>query len=130
MPVVVLAVIAIGFYFYRRGALPVKPPASAAAPITRDDPVEAPPPAVPPVTAEAPIVAMKPIVLPPIRLPAPPQRLAPEMVLPIQDQATIDFSIGSPVIKRDSSDAEALQRALKEMEEATRHLVIPPSKKP
>lgn len=120
VPILVLIVVAIGVYFYRQGALPLVKPVTKPARSTGTVVIEPPPPAFPVVVAAPPVITPKPIALPP-----PPQQLAPELVLPIQDQATIDFSIGSPVIKRDGSDAEALKKALKEIEEATRNLTIP-----
>lgn len=124
VPIAVLILVAVGFYFYRQGALPMVPPPAKPPRATRSAPVEPPPPALPLIVATPPVITPKPIALPP-----PPQRLAPELILPIQDQATIDFSIGSPVIKRGGSDTEAMNRALKEMAEATKNLTIPPPKK-
>jgi hypothetical protein len=38
--------------------------------------------------------------------------------VPIQNQVTIDFSTGAPVVKSHGKDQEALEAALKEMSEA------------
>lgn len=124
VPIAVLIAVAVSFYFYRQGALPIGRPPSKPSRATVTAPIEPPPPALPLIVASPPVMTPKPIALPP-----PPQRLAPELVLPIQDQATIDFSIGSPVIKRGGSDTEAMDRALKEMAEATKNITIPPPKK-
>ena len=40
--------------------------------------------------------------------------------VPIQNAATIDFSTGAPVVKMHGKDQDALDRALKEMVEATK----------
>ncbi len=49
--------------------------------------------------------------------------------VPIQDGATIDFSLGAPMVKRQGKDQEALDRALKDMADATKDVTFPPSKK-
>ena len=49
--------------------------------------------------------------------------------VPIQDTATIDFSIGAPVVRSGGKDQEALDKALKEMAEATKDVSFPPTKK-
>lgn len=48
--------------------------------------------------------------------------------VPIQSGATIDFSTGAPHIKMQGKDQEALDRALREMAEATKHVTFPPPK--
>ncbi|MES2695308.1 MAG: hypothetical protein V4773_17665 [Verrucomicrobiota bacterium] len=52
--------------------------------------------------------------------------LAPPTV-PIQDGATIDFSIGAPSVRSIGDDKTALDKALKEMAEATKDIEFPPS---
>jgi hypothetical protein len=56
----------------------------------------------------------------------PPALKPPE--IPIQHGATIDFSIGAPVMRSGGEDDAALKKALKEMEEATRHIEFPGTK--
>lgn len=125
MPLVALIVVAVSYYAYRRATAPVAPAAATSPRQAGSHTITPPPPAVTPAVVQPPAIAMQPISPPNV---AP--RLAPEMVLPIQDQATIDFSIGSPVIKRGGADDEAMREALKEIEEATKNLTIPPSKQP
>lgn len=119
-----VVVAAVAFYIWS-----LQPP-SARAPMptterpvqmTREHGIEPPPPAVSLMVADPPIMAA-----PQVRIPAP-QRLAPEMVIPIQDGATIDYSIGAPVVRSGGKDTEALDRALREMEEATRTMTFPPA---
>lgn len=50
------------------------------------------------------------------------------MVVPIQDGATIDFSIGAPVVRSQGDDKAALDRALREMAEATKNTKFEPKK--
>jgi hypothetical protein len=44
--------------------------------------------------------------------------------VPIQNQATIDFSTGAPVIKMHGKDQDALDAALKEMAEVVKDAKI------
>ncbi|HUR59209.1 MAG TPA: hypothetical protein VM029_15945 [Opitutaceae bacterium] len=64
-----------------------------------------------------------------VRVPAPKPVLPTTLVVPIQDQATIDFSIGAPVVRSGGADTEALERALKQMDEATKDIQFVPKKK-
>jgi hypothetical protein len=50
--------------------------------------------------------------------------------VPIQHGATIDFSTGSPMVKMQGKDQEALDKALKEIAEATKDVTFPPSPPP
>lgn len=74
-------------------------------------------PALPPPSRPVPIVAPRndPVPGPPL--------------VPIQDGATIDFSYGAPIVKRQGKDQEALDRAVREMAEATKGTTFPPTKK-
>ena len=90
-------------------------------------PPEIPAPPLPEV-----VIAM-PKIVPPAR-PAP--LVAPRndpvpgpLQVPIQDGATIDFSYGAPMVKMQGKDQEALDRALKEMAEATKNVTFPSSPK-
>ena len=81
-----------------------------------------------------PKVVIAPPTLPP---PAPPVAIvAPRndpvpgpLEVPIQDGATIDFSHGAAMVKMQGKDQEALDRALKELAEATKNVTFPPTKK-
>jgi len=55
----------------------------------------------------------------------PPAKPKPEV--PIQDGKTIDFSSGVPVVKDDAKEKAALERSLKEMDEAARNVTFAPS---
>jgi hypothetical protein len=90
-------------------------------------PPEIPPPPLPQVVIATP-------VLPPPSRPVP--IVAPRndpvpgpLQVPIQDGATIDFSTGHPQVRMQGKDQEALDRALKEMAEATKNVTFPPPKK-
>jgi hypothetical protein len=78
-----------------------------------------PPSIEPPVLA---VPALPPLTLPPIK---PPPRFDPILSrpeLPIQNAATVDFSIGAPVIKMHGKDQESLEASLKEMVEAAKDI--------
>jgi hypothetical protein len=91
---------------------------------------EAPPSAVPVVAVQPPVMTPRVIAAPPVQIPALPRRIALELATPIQDRATIDFSIGAPVVRSGGSDAEVLDKALRQMEEATKTISFPPSAAP
>jgi hypothetical protein len=87
-----------------------------------------PPP--PPITAQPPVA--KPVVPPAaVTVPrmAPPRPLAQQLEVPIQDQATIDFSYGAPMVKSGGADAEAMERSLREMNAALKDLSVGPDGK-
>jgi hypothetical protein len=97
---------------------------------------DVPPPSIPPPTLPAPIVMTPTLTPPPLPPPVTPPVTAkrvtgnpPPMEVPIQDNATIDFSIGAPVVRSGGKDQEALEKALKEMAEATKNTTFPPTKK-
>ena len=77
----------------------------------------APPALEPPalVIPELPSIALPTVASKPRLDPTP---RAPEV--PIQNQATIDFSTGAPVVRVQGKDQEALEAALKEMAEVTK----------
>lgn len=81
----------------------------------------APPPLEPPVLV---VPEMPALTLPPIRpvTRSDPIPVRPEV--PIQDQATIDFSTGAPVVKRHGADQDALDAALKEIAEVVKDAKI------
>src|SRR5687767_253196 len=81
----------------------------------------APPPIEPPTLVIPEIPTIKPPVL------SPPTRSDPLLgrpEVPIQNQATIDFSTGAPVVRVDGKDQDALEAALKEMAEVTKDAKI------
>ena len=97
---------------------PITPTAKAEAPPTAAPAAPAPlPPPVAVAAATPPPVAPRPVAASPV-----PPREVP--VVPIQDGATIDYSIGAPVVKMTGADKEALEKAAKELEEATKDVVI------
>jgi len=68
-------------------------------------------PEIPPLTAPA-------LTIPPLPDIRPVTRSDPILglpVVPIQNQATIDFSTGAPVVRTGGKDQDALDKALKEM---------------
>lgn len=130
--VVVLAAIA-GFYFVTiRPALQESAPKVDRRQINRDFQDFKPPPIPPPPLPE---VALTTPSLPP---PAPPAMpvVAPRndpvpgpLEVPIQDRATLDFSTGAAVVKKGPTEQQLIDRAVKEMEDATKDIVFPPTKK-
>lgn len=128
---VLVAAIA-GFYWVTiRPALRETPPKVDRHKLDRDFQEFKPPPIPPP---PLPVVVIPTPTLPPP--PAPRPLVAPRrdpvpgpLEVPIQDRATIDFSTGAAVVKKGGKDDEALDRALKEMAEATKDITFPPTKK-
>jgi hypothetical protein len=127
---VVLAAIA-GFYIVTiRPTQTHSPGFSRKRPPLRD----LQPPPIPAPQLPLPVVAM-PVLTPPL----PAQTLPPvvrrderkpmQMDVPIQNAATIDFSTGAPQVRVQGKDQDALEKALKEMAEATENVTFPPAKK-
>ena len=79
------------------------------------------PPLEPPqlVIPETPALTL-PVIAPPRRM----DPIAPRPEVPIQDQATIDFSTGAPVVRRHGKDQDALESALKEISEVLKDAKI------
>ena len=95
-----------------------------------DDLKPAAPPALEPpalVIPELPAFTIPP--LPSIRPAMPINAGVNRPEVPIQDQATIDFSTGAPVVRRHGKDQEALEAALKEMSEVIKDAKIEVNKK-
>ncbi len=98
----------------------------------------APPPEIPPPPLPEPVMTMptlalpplahQPIVLPPV-VPRREERQPMVMELPIPDNATVDFSRGAPEVRTVGKDKEALDKAIREMAEATKETSFPPTKK-
>ncbi len=81
-----------------------------------------------------PEVVIPTVSLPPVRLPAfvvsERRELSPNSpVVPIQDRTTIDFSVGAPVIRAQSEDQAAMDKALREMNEAVKDITFEPKGK-
>jgi len=92
------------------------------------------PPEIPPPPLPMPVIATPTLVppMPPRPMPLVVPRNDPvpgPLEVPIQHGATIDFSTGAPMVKMQGKDQEALDRALKEMAEATKNTSFPPPKK-
>lgn len=115
-------------YFVNRRLGVVEPAASSLSRNARDwgpIPVELPP--LPPVIVTLPEMVVKEVPVPPMPQP---RGMQLPLEIPIQDGATIDFSIGAPVVRSGGADTEALERALKEMAEATKGTAFPPGPEP
>lgn len=97
---------------------PTLPAALKAAPAAL--PPVAMPSEPPPPAASAPKVVATPAPV------EPPRPLEPGVV-PIQNQKTIDFSSGKPVVQDDAANKAAIDAALKEMEEATKGVTFGPN---
>ncbi len=108
-----------GFSRKRPPLRDLKPPEIAVPKLP--EPVIAMPALTPPLLNQ-------PIKTPPVVARREP-RAAPPPEVPIQDNATIDFSTGAPQVRVQGKDAEALDRALREMAEATKGATFP-AKKP
>jgi hypothetical protein len=80
------------------------------------------PPEMTAMTIPAPVLPTPKI--PQVRVDPP----ALQMEIPIQHGATIDFSLGGPVVRSGGADDAALEKALKEMAEATKDVTFPPQK--
>jgi hypothetical protein len=105
---------------------------SRKRPPLRDLKPEIPPPPLPqPVIAmpEIPQPTMQPITIPPPSATRSTRRTVQHDV-PIQDNATIDFSLGSPQLRTQGKDQEAMEKALKEMADAAKGVTFPASAKP
>lgn len=72
--------------------------------------------------------------MPSLNLPPPPVAIRREdpapapLEVPIQNGATIDFSTGAPHVRMQGKDKEALDKALRDMAEATKETSFPPRK--
>lgn len=117
----VIVTVAAGFYYTT-----IRPMLTPAQPrlnrrINEDfRPLAIPPPPLPEPKIEVPTVPLPPpgTVRPLPAVAAPAANAGLEV--PIQDGATIDFSIGAPVVRSQGADQAALEKALKEMAEATK----------
>jgi hypothetical protein len=87
-------------------------------------------PPIPNPRVDFPEVNLPPVRLPPLvvteRRERPPAS-SPEV--PIQSGATIDFSLGSPVVRSQAEDQAAMDKALREMNEAVKEITFEPKDK-
>jgi hypothetical protein len=128
----VLLTAIVGFYFTTIRPTSVSSPGLSRKrpPIPHLRPLDVSPPTLPIPVYETPtlrppspeMVFRTPL---PIARPDRPQSLE----VPIQNNATTDFSIGAPVIRSGNKDQEALDRALQEMAEATKDTRFVPAPK-
>ncbi len=132
--VVVLAALA-GFYYttIRQTQTPSPGISRQRLEKLRDAPLPqiAPPPLPTPdmtMPVIPPPVLNQPIVFPPV-VGRRERSRPPALEVPIQEGATIDFSIGAPVVRSGGKDQEALDKALRDMAEATKGTTFPPTKK-
>lgn len=124
---------ALGFYFVtiRPATQPDAPPQVNRRQLNRAFKDWKPPEFVPPPLPEV-VIATPPIPPPSLSAPLIAPRNDPvpgPLEVPIQNGATIDFSLGAPMVKMQGKDQEALDRALKEMAEATKDVTFPPPRK-
>jgi hypothetical protein len=109
----------------------VRPEVSSLPEELRDTMDDLKPAALPPL--EPPALVMPEI--PALTLPAfsPGRRSDPipsQPEVPIQNQATIDFSTGAPVVRTHGKDQDALEQALKEMSDVIKDAKIEVKKTP
>lgn len=106
-------------------------PQKKAPPLTRFEEQVRKLPMPPPPAIEIPPVQLPPVQTQPLLLAPPPRErlvITPQEI-PIQNNATIDFSIGAPVMRSDGPDKEAMEHALREMADATKDITFPPAPK-
>ena len=102
-----------------------RPQVSSIPKEIRDPMADLKPAAPPPLEAPPLVIPEIPAMLPPLLRPITriePVARPPEV--PIQNQATIDFSTGAPVVRVHGKDQDALDAALKEMAEVTKNAKI------
>ncbi len=128
----VLAAALAGFYYAT--IRPAWEPAPARLPrksLIKDfTPPEIAPPPLPQPVVSIPTMAPPALPAPTAATVPPPVRSRPRgPEVPIQNGVTIDFSYGTAQIKTQGEDQAALDRALKEIAEATKHTVFAPAPK-
>jgi hypothetical protein len=131
---VLLAAVA-GFYYttIRPTNTPAPGLARKARALKKVPAPEIPPPPLPEPVMSMPAIPLpdlnQPIVIPPLMPRREERKPMRPLDVPIQDNATIDFSIGAPVVRSGGKDQEALDKALKEMADAVKDVTFPPAKK-
>jgi hypothetical protein len=128
---VAAAVIAAALFLARRPATPAPTGAAGRPPPAMPARTVAPKPGSAATTLPGPAGQVRPATTPAAAAPPAAQRKPgyPAPVVPIQDGATIDFSIGTPVVRSGGADTEALERSLQEMAKATKNVTFPPAQK-
>lgn len=112
-----LLVIALGVllgYLWNRRATPAAP---VPPPVTLTKPT--PPAATPAVTTSKAGPTASAVAQP-----------APNPPVAIQDNKTVDFSSGKPVVKNSAEDKAAIDAAVKEMDAATKDITFGPTPSP
>ena len=83
------------------------------------------PPALPPIELPPLVIPEIPTIkVPVVSTPTRSDPILGRQEVPIQNQATIDFSTGAPVVRVHGKDQDALEAALKEMAEVTKDAKI------
>jgi hypothetical protein len=103
----------------------VRPEVSTIPSEVRDSMDDLKPPQLPPLEPPALVIPETPTVTLPTFLP--PRRIdpvPPRPEVPIQNQATIDFSTGAPVVRTHGKDQDELEKALKEMSDVIKDAKI------
>lgn len=110
---------------------PPGPPRINRKDLTEFRPAPIPAPPLPAPLLEMPVlVPALPATLTPATIGRRDDRASPPLEVPIQNGATIDFSLGSPMVRSQGADQAALEKALKEMADATKDVQFgPPAKK-
>ena len=117
--VALIGALVAGWWLWREPT-PPSAPAKTVRPMPPPPPIMAPPRVAPPVAPVAPAPLPKAATRSPRPQP---------LEVPIQDQATIDFSYGAPMVKSGGSDAEALERSMREINAALKDISIGPDGK-
>lgn len=130
--VVVVAALG-GFYYATIRPMLTRAPSSLNRQLSKElKPPEFTAPQLPTMTLEMPTLplpAPEKFRLPQAAasIPRTDDRVPMRMEVPIQNGATIDFSIGAPVVRSQAEDKAAIEKALKEMAEATKNIEFPAS---
>ena len=102
-----------------------RPHVSSIPKEVRDPMADLRPPAPPPIEPPPLVIPDMPTLTPPLLNPV--SRTDPILgrpEVPIQNQATIDFSTGAPVVKRGGKDQDALDAALREISDVIKDAKI------
>jgi hypothetical protein len=127
----VVLVAMAGFYYTTiRPALTPTSPRFNKRMIREFHPPDLAMPPIPNPRVDFPEVSLPPVRLPPLVVSERRERPAansPEV--PIQEGTTIDFSIGAPVIRSQAEDQAAMDKALREMNDAVKDITFEPKEK-
>ncbi len=128
--VVVFAAMAGFYYTTIRPALTPTSPRFNKRMIRDFQPPDLAMPPLPHPRVDFPEVSLPPVRLPPLIVSERrerPSATSPEV--PIQNGTTIDFSIGAPVIRAQADDQAAMDKALREMNDAVKDVTFEPKGK-